>query len=136
MLSDHTAAAEARLNAHAKLAGKLHDTVRRTEEGGLVADNYVVFGVTLPGYTGHRQSGTPDHQGDTRVEIFTRVVATSRDGANLLTDAVAEQLQGQPLAVAGRSVTGLDRDLEDLEYDPTARLYHRDAWFTGVSSRA
>lgn len=137
MLTAHTTAVRSRLSGHPKLAGKVEDVVRRDAAGALIRANYLILGVNLPGYTEARLTATATADGDADLEVYVRVVAVDVDGVNLLTDAVAEQMQGHVLTISGRTLTPLNRvELEPIAYDRPTNLFHRDAWFEATTSRA
>lgn len=136
-LNEHHDAVVARLSESSKLAGQISDTLRRKTGGALVRENHVVFGLTMPQLLRDRLTGTPDSGGDSDVEVFVRVVATTRYGANDLTDVIHTQLQAWAITVPGRACTPFHRDeLGELEHDNAADLFHRDIYYTARSSRA
>lgn len=136
-LNDHHDAAVARLSEHSHLEGIVHDTVRKAKTGDVVRENYIVLGLNMPELERGRLTGTPGSDGDSDMEVFVRVVATTRFGANDLTDAVHDQLQSWCMAVPGRSCTPFHRDeLGELEHDSAANLFHRDIYYVARSSRA
>ncbi|MDD7930070.1 hypothetical protein [Microbacterium thalli] len=136
-LNDHHDAAVTRLSEHSHLAGIIHDTVRKTKTGEVVRENHIVFGLTMPQLEKERLTGTPGPDGDSDMEVFVRVVASTRFGANDLTDAVHDQLQGWSMAVPHRSCTPFHRDeLGELDHDNTTDLFHRDLYYVARSSRA
>lgn len=135
-ISAHHAAVRARIEAHPKLSGKVDDVARVKTNGEYARANYVVLGVTTPGLVEDRLTNVPGPDADGELTVHARVVAVDVAGVNLLTDALLEQLQGHLLTVPSRAVTPLNGEVEDIDYDRAANLFHRDVWFEATTSRA
>lgn len=137
MLALHHAAAKARLELHASLAGYVDSALRTTREGQPVSDNYVVLKTALPNGDPDRLSSEQGYDTDAELELFVRAVAVDIDGLHALIDAVHEQFAGHRLSVAGRTMTALERtDMSDGDLDPATRLLYMDAVYEATSNRA
>ena len=120
---------KARLEESAVLAGKVSPIVRKNEDQPVRA-NYVVAKSAKPDrYEDGRLTGVDVFESDRRFTYDTRVVATSTDGLDVLSEAVVKQLLGHALTVTGRSCSPIKLvpDVEEGDgYDRTADLYFRD----------
>lgn len=132
------AAFKARLEAHPKLAGKVHPIVRKNGDAS-VRDNYLVARSSKPDrLSDDRFTGVDSFDSDRRFTYDVRVVGTSADALDTLGEPVLIQLVGHALTVVGRrcSPIQLVPDVEEGDgYDRTADLYFRDFSFRFWSRR-
>jgi hypothetical protein len=136
MLKAHHDAVRARAEAHPTLATKIEDLRRLTLSGKAVQGNYVVLTTNLPTYAGDRLAAPQAVDGDYALEVRARVVAVDSDGLFMLMDAVRDQFVGHRLTVAGRAVSPLTGEYDDIRIDQAAGLIYQDAFFDATTSRA
>lgn len=130
----------ARLEEASQLSGKVSRIVRKATNGTPVRANYVVARSSKPDRLGDdRLAGVQQFESDRRFTWDVRVVATSPDGVDVLSEAVLRQSVGFSLSVPGRTCYPIQL-VEDVEegdgYDAAADLYYRDMSFRFWSRRA
>jgi hypothetical protein len=140
-MRDEFNAFKTELGVPSVLTGKVFTTVRVTDAGEPVRENYVVAFPAIPSFDDKRYTSAQRFESARMCEFDTRFVATSSDGVLLLTEAALEHLLNRVLIVPGRvcdpiRVDRTANDLPGVQFDKSARLFYLDTTFVFTSRSA
>jgi len=140
VITPHFNAIKARIEGDTALTGKVFDTVRIDDAGGLIRDNYVIlYRSPADQVASNRFNAVADSQAELTFIVDVRAVGTSAVQCGAVLDKVMTQLVGYRLVVAGRSCTPIrlessGRVTADQSVKPF--LFYADAGFEFVSRPA
>lgn len=140
MITPHFNAIKARIENDAALTGKVFDTVRIDDAGGLIRDNYVILYRSGPdSYVNGRLTAVSQYASEANFIVEIRAVGTSTVSCGAVTDKVMNQLIGHILNVPGRVCSPITKDssnkvITDQSVKPF--LYYQDSAVEFVSSPA
>jgi hypothetical protein len=136
VIGAHQAAVTARLRENAKLANKVHDGIRVSDDGARVRENAVAVAAFLPGIDERRLTDAQSPLGDTFLYVKGEAVAVDYPGLLLLLDAIREQMSGHPLVVTGRAVTPFEVTIDEPVFDRASRMWVAPFALEANTSRA
>lgn len=140
MITPHFNAIKGRIEGDAALVGKVFDTVRLDDAGGLIRDNYVILYRSAPSsFDNGRLTAVSQYASEATFLVDFRAVGTSATQCGAVMDKVLTQLLGHRLLVTGRVCSPIVLDSSDpVRADQSVKpfLFYQDAAVEFVSSPA